>query len=243
MLPDAKGMRTFPTLAHRWRRPLRAALGALALASTAGVLASAAQGTTPAGPSFEVSAAAPTAAQIAHGRQLAQTCVACHGLDGNATGPQFPKLAQQGQEYIAQELMRFKAAPGKKPERVNAIMNGIAMALSPQDMRDLGAYYSRQPIKPAIASNAKWAKVGMQIWRGGIADRQVPACAACHGPGGLGMPPQYPRLAGQWSAYIEAQLHAFRTGARGDFTPMHDIASRMSDRQIRDVSDFVAGLR
>ncbi len=243
MLPDDKGMRILPTFAQRWCRPLRAALGALALASTTGGLASVAQGATPAEPSFEVSAAAPTAAQIAHGRQLAQTCVACHGLDGNATGPQFPKLAQQGQEYIAQELMRFKAAPGKKPERVNPIMNGIAMALSPQDMRDLGAYYSRQPIKPAIASNAKWAKVGMQIWRGGIADRQVPACAACHGPGGLGMPPQYPRLAGQWSAYIEAQLHAFRTGARGDFTPMHDIASRMSDRQIRDVSDFVAGLR
>ena len=243
MPPDEKGMRTLPTFAHRRRRPVRAVLGALALASATGVLVSAAQGATPAGPSFEVSAAAPTAAQIAHGGQLARTCAACHGLDGNATSAQFPKLAQQGQEYIAQELMRFKAAPGKKPERVNAIMNGIAMALSPQDMHDLAAYYSRQPIKPAIASNAKWAKIGMQIWRGGIADRQVPACAACHGPGGLGMPPQYPRLAGQWSAYIEAQLHAFRTGTRGDFTPMHDITSRMSDRQIRDVSDFVAGLR
>lgn len=242
MLPDEEGLRPTPAPDHRAFVPVRAALGALLLAVVAA--AAAAEGAAPTAPTFEVSATAPTAAQLAHGKQLAQTCAACHGIDGNATSTQFPKLASQRSGYIVQELTRFKpAAPGKKPERVNAIMNGIASTLSPQDMRDLADYYSRQTIKPAIATHAEWVKIGEGIWRGGIANRMVPACAACHGPGGLGLPGEYPRLAGQWSEYVAAQLHAFRTGARGDNTPMHEIASRMSDRQIRDVSDFVAGLR
>lgn len=245
MLQDQAGLRPVQASHQGPRAPLRLALGALALAAMANFgPASAAPAATASAPSFEVTAVAPTAAQLAHGKQLAQTCAACHGMNGNATGPQFPKLAAQRSDYIVQELTRFKSAgPGKKPERVNAIMNGMAATLSPTDMQDLADYYSRQTIKPAIATNAKWVKIGEGIWRAGIADRRVPACAACHGPGGLGLPGQYPRLAGQWPGYIETQLHAFRTGARGDNTPMHDIASRMSDRQIRDVSDFVAGLR
>ncbi len=245
MLPDEVGLRPIQASHQRPRAAVRLALGALALAAAANFApAVAAPAVAASGPTFQVTAVAPTAAQLAHGKQLAQTCAACHGMDGNATSPQFPKLAAQRSDYIAQELARFKSAgPGKKPERVNAIMNGMAANLSPADMRDLADYYSQQTIKPAIATNAKWVKIGEGIWRGGIADRRVPACAACHGPGGLGLPGQYPRLAGQWPEYVEAQLHAFRTGARGDNTPMHDIASRMSDRQIRDVSDFVAGLR
>ncbi|MDE1951247.1 MAG: cytochrome c4 [Betaproteobacteria bacterium] len=245
MLPAEQGLRP-PHLSDR-SAISRARVVLAILLLTAGAAAGATgavEGAAGATPAFEVSATAPTPAQIAHGKQLAQSCAACHGLDGNATSTQFPKLASQRSDYIAQELRRFKSAsPGKKPERVNPIMNGVAATLSPQDMRDLAYYYSREPIKPAIAANAQWAKLGEGIWRGGIADRRVPACAACHGPGGLGLPGQYPRLAGQWSEYVAAQLHAFRTGARGDNTPMHDIASRMSDRQIRDVSDFVAGLR
>ncbi len=238
MLPDEEGLHPTPALDPRAFVPVRVALGALLLAVAA---TRAADG---AAPLFEVSAIAPSAAQLAHGKQLAQTCAACHGMDGNATSTQFPKLASQRSGYIVQELTHFKPSPGKKPERVNAIMNGIASTLSPQDMRDLADYYSRQTIKPAIATHAKWVKIGEGIWRGGIANRMVPACAACHGPQGLGLPGEYPRLAGQWSEYVATQLHAFRTGARGgNKAPMHDIASRMSDRQIRDVSDFVAGLR
>lgn len=191
----------------------------------------------------EVSAGIPGGGVAAHGRALARSCAACHGLDGNATSAQFPKLAGQGPEYIVQELGRFKAQGGKAPERLNPIMNGIAAGLSTQDMRDLGTWYAAQTIKPAIAVNREWVDDGERIWRGGIADRRVPACAACHGPGGLGMPPQYPRLAGQWAGYLADQMHAFRTGARADQGPMHAIASRMSDRQIRDVSEFAAGLR
>ncbi len=228
------------------RRPQGRVLAGFATLLCVGLAGAALAGQDTAQPpvTVVVSAKAPSDAQIAQGKQLAKSCAACHGLDGNATSTQFPKLAAQRSDYLYRELMRFKPqGPSKKPERVNPIMNGVAATLSQQDMRDLADYYSRQAIKPAIATNPKQAEIGEAIWRGGIADRRVAACAACHGPGGLGMPTQYPRLAGQWAGYIKAQLHAFRNGTRGDGTPMHDIASRMSDRQMRDVSDFVAGLR
>ena len=85
--------------------------------------------------------------------------------------------------------------------------------------------------------------MGQKIWRGGIADKGVPACAACHGPNGAGIPVQYPRLAGQWGEYNEAQLIAFRSGTRKNNAVMSAIASRLSDAEIKAVSDYAAGLR
>ena len=202
--------------------------------------------------------ASPTA-NVARGRALAAACAACHGIDGNATAEAFPKLAGQHADYLAQQLAAFKAAAapaaarGHDPAagttrppasaRVSPVMSAQAAPLSARDMHDLGAYYAAQPLRPAYATDAAAAARGARIWRGGIAARRVPACSGCHGAAGAGLPPQYPRLAGQWAGYLREQLAAYARGARGAATPMREIASALDERQIRDVAEFASGLR
>ncbi|OIQ89495.1 cytochrome c4 precursor [mine drainage metagenome] len=190
---------------------------------------------------------------LARGRALAAACAACHGVDGNATAEAFPKLAGQHAAYLAQQLAAFKAgaAPGAARRRdaasaalrMSPVMNAQAAALSVRDMQDLAAYYAAQPLRAAYATDAAAAGRGARIWRGGIAQRQVPACAACHGAAGAGLPPRYPRLAGQWAGYLREQLAAYARGARGADTPMHTIAAGLDAGQIRDLAEFASGLR
>jgi cytochrome c553 len=182
---------------------------------------------------------------INRGAQIAQTCAACHGADGNATGPVNPKLAAQHADYLYKQLQNFKLKPGaKEPERNNAVMLGFATALSDQDMRDVSAYFEAQKLKPASGKNEKELRaLGERIYRGGIAAKQVPACAACHGPAGAGLPANFPRLGGQWAEYTEAQMIAFRQGTRKNSAMMASIAARMSDQEIKAVSDYIAALR
>ncbi len=179
------------------------------------------------------------------GGAIAQAvCAACHGPDGNATGNAYPKLAGQGEAYLAKQLHNFKAEGGSTvPLRWNPIMAPIAAALSDADIRNVATYYSTQAYKPASAKNKATVELGQKIWRAGIAERGVPACAACHGPNGAGIPIQYPRLAGQWGEYNEAQLTGFKTGARKNNVVMTTIASRLSDSDIKAVADYAAGLR
>ncbi len=188
---------------------------------------------------------APAKVNPAHGQQLAgQVCAACHGADGNATGPANPKLAGQHSDYLYKQLVNFVPKQGaKEAERVNAIMAGMAAGLSDADRRDLAAYFSTQPLKPSSARNKDLVTLGQNIYRGGIAEKQVPACAGCHGPAGSGIPAQYPRLAGQWADYTESQLTQFRAGTRRNSAQMMTIAARLSDTEIKAVADYIAGLR
>lgn len=174
-----------------------------------------------------------------------KVCAACHGADGNSTTPANPKLAGQIPEYIQKQLGNFKSAPGQKPERENPIMGGMAAGLSAEDMRNVAAYFAAQSPKPGAARHPEALALGRKIWRGGDPAKGVPACAACHGAAGAGLPAQYPRLAGQYPEYIEAQLKAFRAGERRNDASkmMQSIASRMSDPEIRAVADYVFGLR
>jgi cytochrome c553 len=192
-------------------------------------------------------AQAPKAVTVdaARGQQLAgQVCAACHGADGNSTAVTNPKLASQHADYTFKQLQNFRPkAANVQPERPNPIMTGIASTLSEQDMRDLAAYYATQPLKPAVAKNKETVELGQRIYRAGIGDKGVPACAGCHAANGAGIPAQYPRLQGQWAEYHEAQLVAFRQGARKNSVQMTAIASRMSDLEIKAVSDYMAGLR
>jgi cytochrome c553 len=121
-------------------------------------------------------------------------------------------------------------------------MAGIAGALSDQDMVNVSAWFATQVPKPGYAHNKDTVALGQKIYRGGIADKGVPACASCHGPTGQGIPSQYPRLSGQWADYTAAQLTAFQQGVRNNNEPMHAIAQRLSDREIKAVADYVAGL-
>ncbi|NUA27991.1 c-type cytochrome [Cupriavidus basilensis] len=165
-------------------------------------------------------------------------CLSCHGANGNSGGAANPKLAAQHPEYVHKQLDDFKAKA-----RNNAIMSPYAAALSEQEMKDVGAYLAKQTLKPATAKNKDTIEAGQKIYRGGIAAKGVPACAACHGPTGAGIPAQYPRIGGQWSEYTEAQLVAFRQGTRKNNPVMTTVAAKMSDAEIKAVADYVAGIR
>ncbi len=165
-------------------------------------------------------------------------CAACHGADGNSGSPANPKLAQQHPEYTVKQLQEFKSG-----KRANAIMSGMAAALSEDDMKNIAAYVGAKKAQTNFAKDKDLVVLGERIFRGGIADRQVPACAGCHAPNGAGIPSQYPRLAGQHADYTAAQLTAFRDGVRKNNAQMTGVSAKMNDREIKAVSDYIAGLR
>lgn len=182
----------------------------------------------------------------AKGQPLGSTlCAGCHGADGTAIAPMFPNLAGQVPEYAVKQLRNFKAADGKPAARKNDIMNGMVMALSDEDMLNLAAYFAAKPAKAATARAGANVELGQKIWRGGIAAKGVPACAGCHGAAGHGLPAQYPRLAGQYADYTEAQLKAFRGGERNNDPEamMRMIAEKMNDGEMRAVADYAATLQ
>lgn len=174
-----------------------------------------------------------------------KVCSACHGADGNSPTSANPKLAGQIPEYIQKQLGNFKSVPGKKPDRENPVMGGMAASLSAEDARNVAAYFAAQRPKPGVAKHPETLPLGRRIWRGGDLAKGLPACAGCHGPAGAGLPAQYPRLAGQYPEYIEAQLKAFRAGERRNDAnkAMQSIASKMGDPEIRAVADYISGLR
>ena len=172
---------------------------------------------------------------------VTKVCAACHAADGNSVSPVNPVLAGQHAEYITKQLADYKA----NTERKNPVMLGMASTLSAQDMKNLGAYFEGQKPKTRAAKDPALVKLGEQIYRGGIMAKSVAACTSCHGPNGAGIPAQYPRLAGQYSEYIAAQLQGFRTGERGNDPNrmMRAVAARLSDAEIKAVSEYAAGLR
>jgi cytochrome c553 len=177
---------------------------------------------------------------------VTQVCAACHAADGNSVTPANPKLAGQHAEYIIKQLRNFKDAvkdPNKDGVRRSAVMGGIAGALTDQDMLNLGAYFSEKTMKPGSAKLPY--DLGQKVYRGGNAGTGVPACAACHGPTGAGIPTQFPRLGGQHADYILAQLKAFRAGDRTNDAGkmMRIIANKMSDQEMLAVANYISGLK
>jgi cytochrome c553 len=179
-------------------------------------------------------------------QQLAsQVCGACHAADGNSAQPANPVLAGQHAEYTLKQLTNFKPQNGKPAERPNPIMAGMVANLSSEDMSSLAAYFQMQKPAPRAARDAALVKAGQAIYRGGILSKNVAACTACHGPGGAGVPAQFPRIAGQFPEYTAAQLRAFRSGERTNDPNrmMRAIAERLSDREISEVAEYISGLR
>lgn len=182
----------------------------------------------------------------ARGEPIASTvCGACHGPDGNSPAAANPKLAGQHPEYLFKQMKNFKAAEGKQPERTNAIMNGMIAPYDENQMRDIAAYFASKTQSGESAKNRETIEAGQKLYRAGDMSKGLPACAACHGPAGAGMPAQYPRIAGQFAEYTEAQLKAFRDGGRANDPNkmMRMIALKMTDVEIKAVADYVAGLR
>lgn len=169
-----------------------------------------------------------------------QVCAGCHSADGNSVVAANPKLAGLNAEYINKQLTNFKSG-----ERKNPVMGGIVASLTPQDMLNLAAYFSAQQPKPGTSKDQELALVGQKIFRGGVQGAGVPACASCHGPQGKGIPVQFPRLAGQHSDYVYAQLNNFRLGERANdgAKMMRTIAAKMTDADMKAVAAYIQGLR
>ena len=197
---------------------------------------------------FSAFSATPVAAEkidVAKGQQIVtQVCASCHAADGNSGIPANPKLAAQHPDYLAKQLHNFKVKTGaKEAERGNAVMAAFAAGLSDSDIRNVSAYLGAQVLKPSVAKSKDTVELGQKIYRGGIAEKGVPACAGCHSPNGAGIPAQYPRLGGQHAEYTESQLVAFRGGVRKNNAQMMTISARLSDLEMKAVSDYIAGLR
>jgi cytochrome c553 len=168
--------------------------------------------------------------------EKALVCVGCHGEAGKGVTPLFPKLAGQNVKYLSAQLRQFK-----EQTRAVPVMNAVAAALSEEEIASLSAYFAAQ--KPQ-AESTEFSPKGEAIYRAGIAAKNVPACAACHGPQGQGNAPAgFPRLQGQYAPYTLKALSDYTAGTRGANTPMRAIASRLSEEEMQQVAAYIAGLR
>ena len=175
---------------------------------------------------------------LVKGQASFASCAGCHGADGNSGTPANPKLAQQHPEYIVKQLQEYKSG-----KRANAIMSGIAAGLTEDDMKNIAFWVTTNKAKQGTATDKELVALGERIYRGGVSDRQVPACAGCHSPNGAGIPAQYPRLSGQHADYVATQLTSFRDGGRKNSLQMTQVAAKLNDREIRALADYIAGLR
>jgi len=186
------------------------------------------------------------------GQTKSATCMGCHGLAGNSTMPNFPKLAGQGEGYILKQLQEFKSGA-----RNNAIMAGVVAILSEQDMMDIAAYYSTQTISENSAkANEETIELGRKIYLGGKKDTQTTACIACHGPKGLGIPSaKFPALGAQHAEYTVSQLKAYRQYSINEQTGsddlardndyegmMRNVARGLTTDEIEALAQYIAGL-
>jgi cytochrome c553 len=202
----------------------------LAMASAALACTALAQGTTDIG-------------DAAQGKLLVEkVCAACHGVDGNSVASVNPSLAGQHPAYLYSQLKAMKSGG-----RSNPVMSGILSTLNDADLRNAAAYFGTQHAQAREAADKTQLAAGQKLFRVGNAITHVPACMACHGPNGAGIPDQFPRLGSQQAAYIAKQLGDFKSGTRksvdGKASPMNDIAARLSDSEMKAVSEYISGLR
>ncbi|RZQ55879.1 cytochrome c4 [Pseudidiomarina tainanensis] len=180
------------------------------------------------------------------GQQKSAVCAACHGPDGNAASDMYPKIAGQHESYLLKQLKDYKLAAdtGGEQGRANAIMQGQVMMLSEQDMADLAAYFASQEMEGGAAPEDVIA-AGKKLFAAGDESRGIAACAACHGPRGDGMAlANFPNISGQHAAYTKQQLELFRSGERANDmnNMMRDVASKLTDKDIEILSQYIQGL-
>ena len=213
--------------------PARLALAMLALAAVVA---------TPLSPAVAANAPADRPDPAKGKKIAAEVCAPCHNADGNSVISTNPRLAGQGADYLVKQLTDLAKPPGDKTGRENAVMSGFAGTLSPEDRLNLAAWFSSQAPAAEPPGEVKDLDLGQRLYKAGLPEKAVPACAGCHGPTGAGLPARYPRIGGQHSDYIEAQLRGFREGSRRNNEAMYQIAFRLSDPEIKALADYVSGL-
>ncbi len=187
--------------------------------------------------------AAQAAGDPVAGKEKSSQCAACHGVDGNSTNPDFPKLAGQHADYLVKQLSYFATG-----ERENVTMKPMASVLDEQGREDAAAYYASQKRKIGAAdgSDPAFLALGERIYRAGNPVSGIAPCMGCHGPDGAGNPAAlYPSLRGQHAKYIENQLHGFAEGKRVNENAkkmMQILTSRMTNKEIRAVANYIQGL-
>jgi len=189
------------------------------------------------------------------GQTKASACAACHGADGNSSDPQYPRIAGQSERYVAHQMALIASGQRTGPA---VAMVPFVKDLTPQDMRDIGAYFATQKSGAGLADDTviadgaykgmKFFEVGQQLYRGGDASRGIPACMACHGPSGAGNPgPAYPHLGGQRQDYAARRLQEYRTGTTTEKNPalfniMAQVANKLTDQEIQALGTYLQGL-
>ncbi|VBB15030.1 c-type cytochrome [Burkholderia stabilis] len=174
-------------------------------------------------------------------------CIGCHGAqgEGNAAAG-FPRLAGTNAAYLSAQLAAF--ADGS---RQNPVMQPLSKLLSPHERDAVSAYFASLPAPAAVVTAAVVTADGAPIapadtgaWLAtrGRWSQGLPACAQCHGPGGLGVGSAFPPLAGQPAAYIAGQLNGWKHGTRppGPMALMPMIAGKLSDADIDAVAAYYA---
>ncbi len=161
------------------------------------------------------------------GQKISYTCYGCHGIANyKNVYPTYsvPKLQGQHPEYLVTALQGYRSG-----DRAHATMHAQAASLSDQDMKDIAAFLSGEPVKPrAGAQNPAPAA---------RAPKAMEVCVACHGPDGVGVTPMYPTLAGQHGDYIERALHDYKNGTRKN-PVMAGFASQLSDKDIEELAAY-----
>jgi len=190
------------------------------------------------------------------GQGKAQACAACHGADGNSAVAMYPRLAGQSERYIAKQLALISS--GQRNEGAVAVMLPFVQGMTAQDMRDVGAYFASQKAGAGVADDApvadgayaglKFYEIGQQLYRSGDANRNIPACMACHGPTGAGNPgPAYPRISGQHAGYVAQRLQHYQGGHTQEtdaaqFRIMAQVTEKLTEQEIQALASYVQGL-
>ena len=188
---------------------------------------------------FALHASLVSAGDAALGKTKASLCTACHGVDGNSTNPEWPKLAGQHASYIIQQTLAIKS--GKS--RVNALMAPMVANLSAENLADIAAYFETQKTTHVEAINEDKKRVAELLYRGGDKSRDIPACMGCHGPDGRGNGlAKFPSLRGQHAKYTVTQLNAYRDKKRTTSTMMLDIAKRLEPFEIEALATYLSAL-
>ncbi|HBS62992.1 MAG TPA: cytochrome C [Stenotrophomonas sp.] len=206
--------------------------------------------------SLEVDFSKTTWGDAKAGQTKAAACAACHSADGNSTVEMYPSIAGQSERYVAQQMALI--ANGQRSSGAAVAMVPFVQNLTPQDMRDIGAYFATQKANAGIADDTavtdgpykgmKFYEIGQQLYRGGDADRGIPACMACHGPTGAGNPgPAYPHIGGQHAAYVARRLQEYQAGVthetdKAHFQIMATIARQLTEQEIQALGSYLQGL-
>lgn len=176
------------------------------------------------------------------GKVKSQMCQGCHGVDGNATDTQIPKLAGQYDDYIMKQMHNYLTGV-----RSHEIMNGMAAPLSDKDLNDISAYFSSQSIMrgDGMKGSSKSIERGQALFTKGNLAEKVMTCLYCHGENGKGLDSStgmYPVIGGQNKAYLLKQLKDFRADDRANSpnAVMNMTLKALDDSDLEALADYLS---